>query len=167
MAFIETVEPATGRRESLWVMLSIALILLLGAVGLHFNSHTTPHAVSTKGPELTPPQRQLVMELSIALPEIQFELEASGLLPTVAELTELGIAPFYSELDQPWAWQQLQDNCYMASPQQPAQGHFLLLPRESAIYIATETPHAATSCTPEHEWLPVTGLSNSATRNTP
>ncbi|MCV6590091.1 MAG: hypothetical protein OIF57_13870 [Marinobacterium sp.] len=127
-AVIETIEPATGRQESLWVMLSITLILLLGTTGLHFNSSSRATPASADNLVLTPQQRQLVMELSIALPEIQFEQELHNYLPSVAELAELGIAPFYHdqsqthqqnpehEQQQLWRWQRIQKTCYLASP---------------------------------------------------
>lgn len=155
MAYIETIEPATGRRESLWVMLSIALILFLGAVGLHFNSEQDSHSTTADAPELTPPQRQLVMELSIALPEISYEQEESGQLPTIDLLNELEIAPFSNLQGTAWQWQLLQQGCYLATPQKPEQGYFLFHPGTEAIYMASEAPHTPTRCGPDHEWITV------------
>jgi len=152
MAFTEHVIPANGRRESFWVLGTVATILLAGALALPENQSTPESIQTTQTSELNIKEKQLVMDLSTALPEIRFEHEISGTLPSLSSLAELGIAPFASTLAPSWRWSQPEATCYLGKPSDENLGYFMLLPASGGIYFAKK-PHHSTRCQPNHDWV--------------
>lgn len=106
----ERVPPNDGRRETLWVMLTLALVLLAGATGIAWRQHTA--TVAAPHTELNLEGSRLLTELTIAAEEIRFMTPDGEAWPGLDELSESGIPPF----DRPeLVWQQPEAACYLTT----------------------------------------------------
>ncbi|MFP2770241.1 DUF6162 family protein [Oceanisphaera sp. KMM 10153] len=104
---LERVPPDDGRRETLWVMLTLALILLAGAAGIAWRQQAAAEAAPHTG--LNMQDSRLLTELAIAAEEIRFLTSAGDPWPTAGRLAALSVPPFDRE---GLVWQQPETNCY-------------------------------------------------------
>ncbi|OXY80953.1 DUF6162 family protein [Oceanimonas doudoroffii] len=126
---LERVPPNDGRRETLWVMLTLALVLLAGAAGITWRQQVTltaaPHTA------LSTPGSRLLTELAIAAEEIRFMTPEGEAWPTVTRLAELGVPPF----DRPeLVWQQPEAACYSTTEPTTGAAFTLWLAPEGGLF---------------------------------
>ncbi|WP_027858011.1 DUF6162 family protein [Marinobacterium jannaschii] len=153
MAYIEPIQPANGRKESLWVLFAVVAILSAGTIGLSLNKQANRPVAKAAAITLSIAEKQLLMELTNALPEISFEQQASGQWPSLTDLARLGIEPFANELRSDWRWTQPDSHCYLSRPQTAHSGYFLLIPGDNAILFRRSEPDAHLSCQPDIAWV--------------
>ncbi|KGK43188.1 hypothetical protein LH51_01845 [Nitrincola sp. A-D6] len=143
-AVIETVMPDDGKRESLWVWLLIAAVLLLGALGIWLRQEVVPQRTQIA---LSPSQSQQLMSLSIAREEIQFLAEKPW--PAPESLESLGLELFASSSSH--RWHQPGDDCYQWISRQH-DGDFLLRISDAVIFYHPGEVELLSSCTPDEHW---------------
>lgn len=134
---VEIVNPDDGRLESFWVVVFIMTVVLLGAVGVYARQQS--ETLVDPSASLDSKQRQLLLELSIAVDEIHFMREVAGnvelLLP---DLIEQGTLPTF--VGQPiQAWTAVDRRCFWL-PQPNSTSAF-------ALWLETED-HTALFFTP-------------------
>ena len=140
---IEVVRPDDGRLESFWVVVFIMAVVLLGAVGVY--ARQQPETLADPSAILDSKQRQLLLELSIAVDEIHFMKEISGKTEILFEnLIEQGALPtFVGQSIQ--AWTSIDRRCFLLSQPNSAAAF--------ALWLETED-HTALFFTPNLTILP-------------
>lgn len=147
-AQIELVPPKDGRQENVWVLFLVLLLLTAGALGVGWrhvpSAAPTPHLIGH-----TPLDRQLMMELSIALDEIRFiygmqqgqhhALDASTLL--AADL--LPQDPTGTSF-----WMEISENCLLLNRQGSPSMLLYLEAADLALYQAEHPVSSLTHCPP-------------------
>lgn len=130
-ATLEKVVPDDGRRENLWLIISVIIILIAAAITLKFNRAEvkieTPHL------ELGVTGKAMLTALRNAADEITFMSEERALLPTPKVLIEEGIPPF-ADTTGPFSlyrWDQPTSDCYLGLSSESDHPAFALVIKNS------------------------------------
>ncbi len=130
----QTIAPLDGRRETRWCLLTLGIILLLGALGVRMNQAPVPER--RQHLSLSVEDKAMLLSLSNAITEIRFLQQADGDWPSIESLNEQQIPPFdqlkaNTERQSIYQWSTPQAGCYLALSQQAALSSFMLLIPES------------------------------------
>ena len=123
---IEKVIPDDGRRESLWLISSIAIILFFAAITLHYNQ--ADRVEPARHQELGITGKAVLTALRNAGDEIQFMMEQPDNFPSVNELIEAEVPPFADNTGAfaSYQWSLLNNHCYLGTPADSDYPEFLL-----------------------------------------
>lgn len=155
---IEVVRPDDGRLESVWVALFILVVLLLGALGIW--ARQQPVLVEDPSVTLNDPQRQLLLELSIAADEIAFMQDFLGdEVLTLGSLTEQVLLPVFAGQTLQ-AWQVISQGCFLLPQPQTAAAFALNLPENAPaeIFFTPKLVKLPNSCNQLSDWLRMDNL---------
>jgi len=150
---VELVRPDDGRLESVWVVLFIVLVLVLGALGIW--ARQTPVNLADPSASLNTAQRQLLLELSIAADELAFMKDLLGAEAlTLDKLTEQVVLPVFMGQNQQ-AWQVLNPGCFwLAQPRANAAFALKLqVDVPPAIFFTPELINKPHTCNELSRWL--------------
>lgn len=145
----EEVIPNDGRRETLWVALSILGILLLSVLGIHWRQD--PGESASLMPVLSTFDQQRLTELSIALEELTFMMPTDT-YPSLEMIQAAGIPPF----DQGLTWQELSPGCYHLSPTSTHAGFVLALWHRQIwlhLPVSYSLHPVGQDCLPQDHWI--------------
>ena len=155
----QTIEPLNGRQETRWCLLALAIVLLLGALGISMNQAPVPE--KRQHLSLSVDDKAMLLNLSNAITEIRFIQQLDGTWPSITSLTEQLIPPFdqleeNSSRQSLYQWSTPEAGCYLAISQQAELSSFMLLIPESeqtAGEIYTHSgPVSDTHCHADSPW---------------
>lgn len=165
---IQAVTSENGGQEGNWIAFLCALILIVGALLLPYNSENTaqqniePFQISIK--DLTTQPLSMIADLRLADEEIRYLHEANQAWPSVTQLEQDWVAPFVK--DKSWAhqgehhWLQVMPGLYQS---QPAKGgaRYLLNSQHDALDIWIDLDQQASLIIAEPSSVNLTPLSAS------
>ena len=133
MIIQQTVVSENRGHEGYWIAFLCALILMIGALLLPYNSvnhqHNNLQAHQVLITELTPPPLSMIAELRLAYEEIHYFHEANQAWLSVQQLEADWIAPFVK--DKSWAhqgehqWSKIAPGIYQSNPAQGGPRYLL------------------------------------------
>ncbi len=157
-SYVEKVRPDNGSRESGWVFLTIAVILLIGGFGISQHQQEKPEL-----PEhltLGIADKAILTALRNAGDEIQFMLDDAQTLPTPDQLREELVPPFVAQpgLEDTHYWRLFEQRCYIGEPtaaRKSSMRFLLTFDGEVSVYwqLATAGSHSHGSvCNVDEHW---------------
>ncbi len=136
MSRAQVVRPAGAGHETLYVLLTALVIVLLAAavVGIRGEredeASIAAHEIDARR-DLTPAEQGLYTDLRVAVDEIRLLREDIGSSPTVERLAEDGLPPFVvdasSQSRGSHHWQRLAEDAYLGQSQAPEVAGSLLV----------------------------------------
>jgi|GEM_PF-1688395 len=148
---VETIQPANGRLESFWVFGSILLIIGCAAIGLQFNQ--AKPVTAARHLELSTVEKQVLLELQTAWPEISFIAVDPHQLPDIDELLQLSLPPFSTTpgVSPQYQWHRPEPDCYQGQPINSEAISFLLT-ADGTIYGRHGQQRIMTDCHATSQW---------------
>lgn len=152
MGHHEIISPNDGGRETLWIVISISLILILAFTGIQFNKASTHE--ESQHTELPIEAKRVLTDLRNAADEILFSSEKSK-FPSIEELESWDLPPFAKTpgVKSQYTWNQVERHCYVGIPDQEENPVFILLfEKEASIYWKTQTTPVV-NCHQNSDWI--------------
>ncbi|WP_136679428.1 hypothetical protein [Neptunomonas sp. XY-337] len=149
---IEVIAPDNGGRETLWVTLTIVLMVILAFIGIKLNRAAPAAQAQHIG--LSIEAKRVLTDLRNAADEIQFSAEGTN-YPSITELQRWALPPFAKTpgVISQYVWDKVEHDCYLGVSQQEGSPHFmLLLDGEPHIYWSTDTA-PVTDCHQNLDWI--------------
>ncbi|MDR9466876.1 hypothetical protein [Marinospirillum sp.] len=152
--YVEVVQPDDGRHESLGVWTVILGVVLLGGLGVFLRQEAVK--LETPRPHLDVQQRQLEMELSIALQEMEFLGFAAAEESAARQqllLQEEGLLPYFpgQSADD---WVAVEPGCfYLQKPGSTQAFAFQFLNQGSHLYFTNQFTGVLPDCQQLDSWF--------------
>jgi hypothetical protein len=151
--YVEVVQPDDGQYESLGVWLLILGVVLLGGLGVFLRQEAAKPEI--RPPQLDVQQRQLEMELSIALQEMDFLGFAASQESAARQRTALqeeGLLPYFPGQSAE-NWIAVEPGCfYLQQPDSTLAYAFQFLNQSSRLYFTNQFTGVLLDCQQLDSW---------------